>query len=218
MPVVAIVAYQGVLADESEAFASLFRAVPGARVITVAAAVGVVAGVGGAPLATATFDDSLNPAVVVVPGGLGSHHHPEVAAWVRTVTPRYILASSTGSALLATSGLLAGRRAATHWLAGPLLERHGVEAVTDRIAVDDPFVTCSGLGSAFDAALIIVRAIGGERMVDHVRAVLAEPEPAPARCGRLGGRWRRRTRRALAPAVDPWTSVDIELEDRPPDR
>ena len=61
--------------------------------------------------------------VVVVPGGLGTHRHPEIARWLLRLQPRWVLTSSTGSALLAASGLLRGRTAATHWLAGPLLER-----------------------------------------------------------------------------------------------
>ena len=43
--------------------------------------------------------------------------------------PTWVVTSSTGSALLAAAGLLRGRTAATHWLAGPLLERHGVTVV-----------------------------------------------------------------------------------------
>ena len=53
----AIVAYQGVLADESWAFRDVLSKIPGARVLTVGAAIGTVAGPGGAQQVVATFDD-----------------------------------------------------------------------------------------------------------------------------------------------------------------
>ena len=124
---VAIVAYQGVLADESWAFRDVFARVPGRPRADRRASPRRrrrsrrrAADRGHVRRASGTAD------VVVVPGGLGSHRHPEISAWLRRVEPRWVLTSSTGSALLAASGLLRGRTAATHWLAGPLLERHGV--------------------------------------------------------------------------------------------
>ena len=104
---IAIVAYQGVLADESWAFRSVLSRIPGARVLTVGDSAGIVAGPGGAQQVVATFDDVTSADVVVIPGGLGSHRHPEISAWLRRLRPRWVLTSSTGSALLAAGGLLA---------------------------------------------------------------------------------------------------------------
>ena len=142
---VAIVAYQGVLADETDAFREVLQLLPGARVVIAGAERGLVAGPGGAQEVEATFDELDRADVVVVPGGLGAHRHPEIAVWLRRINPRFVLASSTGSALLAASGLLKGRTAVTHWLAGPLLELHGVKVSKARLEVDEPYVTCSGL-------------------------------------------------------------------------
>ena len=180
---VAIVAYQGVLADETDLFRYLLGLLPNARIVTVGARLGVVAGPGGAQLVDATFDDVPRADVVVVPGGLGAHRHPEISVWLRRIQPRFVLASSTGSALLAASGLLEGRTAVTHWLAGPLLERHGVSVSTERMVVDLPYITCSGLASTFDAAFEVARRIGGPGLVRDVRQRLEErqepPPPAP---------------------------------------
>ena len=107
-----------------------------------------------------------------MPGGLGAHRHPEIAAWLRRIKPRFVLASSTGSALLAASGLLKGRTAVTHWLAGPLLELHGVKVSKARLEVDEPYITCSGLASAFDAAFVVAKAIGGPSLVREIREEL----------------------------------------------
>ena len=177
---VAIVAYQGVLADESCVFRDVLSKVPGSRTLTVGADVGITAGPGGAQQIVARFDDVRSADVVVVPGGLGSHRHPEISAWIRRIHPRWIVASSTGSALLAVGGLLEGRTAATHWLAGPLLERCGVEVSPERVVVDPPFITCTGLASTFDAALLLAGSIGGPGLVRDIRAQLADDARASA--------------------------------------
>ena len=56
-PRIAVVAYQGVLADESHAFRDVFRRVPDAEVVTVGERIGIVAGPGGAQVVAATFRD-----------------------------------------------------------------------------------------------------------------------------------------------------------------
>ncbi len=204
---VAIVAYQGVLADETDVFRDLLGLLPNARLVTVGARLGVVAGPGGAQLVDATFGDVPRADIVVVPGGLGAHRHPEISAWLRRIRPRFVLASSTGSALLAASGLLEGRTAVTHWLAGPLLERHGVNVSTQRMVVDLPYITCSGLASTFDAAFEVARRVGGPGLVREVRQRLEErqepPPPAPDRP--------RRTVRPPPPSSRPGL-VEVELE------
>ena len=177
-PRIAVVAYQGVLADESHAFRDVFRRVPDAEVVTVGERIGVVAGPGGTQVVAATFRDLPLADVVVVPGGLGSHHHNEIGWWILAAEPAWVVTSSTGSALLAAAGLLRGRTAATHWLAGPLLERHGVRVSRQRIVVDQPFVTCSGMATTTDAALTVIGRIAGPGVVADVRRSLAT-SPAP---------------------------------------
>lgn len=223
MPI-AVVAYEGVLADESEAFRDVLSRLPGARMITVGEHVGVVGGPGGAQLVQATFDDVDHATVVVVPGGLGTHRHPEIARWLRHVHPRWVLTSSTGSALLAAAGLLRHRTAATHWLAGPLLERHGVTPSNERLVVDGPFVTCAGLASTFDAAYVVVRAVGGPMLELSIREALRESanelprrDAAPGACpSRSSYRPRGGADREPRPG-DPTASgaVEIELEETP---
>ncbi|MGH9270436.1 MAG: DJ-1/PfpI family protein [Ilumatobacteraceae bacterium] len=196
------------LADETDVFRDVLRLLPNARILTVGAQLGVVAGPGGAQEVDATFDDVPRADVVVVPGGLGAHRHPEISVWLRRTRPRFVLASSTGSALLAASGLLEGRTAVTHWLAGPLLERHGVEVSTERMVVDLPYITCSGLASTFEAAFEVARRIGGPGLVREMRERLEDhqepPPPGPDRP--------RRTVRPPAPSSSRPTLVEVELE------
>jgi transcriptional regulator GlxA family with amidase domain len=213
---VAIVAYHGVLADESHAFRAVLHRAPGAHLVTVGERVGVVAGPGGAQVVDATFDDVRSASIVVVPGGLGSHRHPEIAAWTLAVRPDWVLTSSTGSALLAVAGVLRGRAATTHWLAGPLLERHGVTLSHERVVVDEPFVTCTGSSSTYDAAFHVVRRMWGPGEVSRIRAELAAAPATAADEPAMPCDMRTRYRpRPARPARPPSSQiVEVELEER----
>jgi transcriptional regulator GlxA family with amidase domain len=202
MPVtstIAIVAYQGVLADETEAFRFVLSRIPGSHVVTVGERRGTVAGPGGAQVVEATFDEIGNPEIVALPGGLGCHRHAEIARWLRSIEPRWLLASSTGSALLAAAGMLRDVSAATHWLAGSILERHGAHPSPDRLVIAGHIVTCTGRASALDAALVVARSSGGSELVDHIVTELAEAREEAARAA--SKRRRRHRRRVAAPRV-----------------
>jgi transcriptional regulator GlxA family with amidase domain len=213
MPVtstIAIVAYQGVLADETEAFRFVLSRIPGSHVVTVGERRGTVAGPGGVQVVEATFDEIGNPEIVALPGGLGCHRHAEIARWLRGIEPRWLLASSTGSALLAAAGMLRDVSAATHWLAGSILERHGAHPSPDRLVIAGHIVTCTGRASALDAALVVARSSGGSELVDHIVTELAEAREEAARAA--SKRRRRHRRRADAPRVP---AGDITIGDAP---
>lgn len=181
-PTAAIVVYQGVLVDEAEVFRFVLSRLPDFQLMTVGTAHGAFPGPGGFETANATLDEIPSPEIVAVPGGLGCHRRTEIAAWLRAADPSWILTSSTGSALLAAAGLLRDATAATHWLAGSLLERHGAHPSKEAVVVDGSIVTCSGRSSAFRAALVIAEAYGGSELVDRIRAdALAVAAPVPPR-------------------------------------
>ncbi|MEM7274110.1 MAG: GlxA family transcriptional regulator [Actinomycetota bacterium] len=82
-----------------------------------------------------------------------------------------ILSVCTGSFVLAAAGLLAGRRATTHWAyADRLAQDHpSVTVVPDELyVVDGPVVTAAGVTAGIDLALAVVAADHGE---DLARAV-----------------------------------------------
>lgn len=186
----AIVVYQGVLVDEAEIFRFVLSRLPDFRTVTVGTNHGQVAGPGGVQTVEATLEEIGNPEIVVVPGGIGSHRRTEIASWLRSVSPRWILTSSTGSALLAAAGVLHDATATTHWLAGSLLERYGVHVSHAQVVIDGPIITCSGSSSAFRAALVVAEACGGPDLVAAIRADVAvdreKPGPPPRR-----GLWTR---------------------------
>jgi transcriptional regulator GlxA family with amidase domain len=216
-PTIAIIAYRGVSADEAEIFRFVLSQLPGLRTVTVGTALGQVPGPGGVQEVGATFDETDDPEVVVVPGGVGTDRHPEIVAWLRRVSPRWLLASSTGSALLAAAGLLDDATAATHWLAGPLLEHYGAHPSPERLVVDGQVITCSGGPTAFRAALVVARAYGGPELVARITAsatTAREAQLPPVRRGlwaRLGG-----SVRGHHPPPPPPTALDRALEDIDP--
>lgn len=202
-PIAAIVVYQGVLVDETEVFRFVLSRLPGVRTVTVGVARGQVAGPGGVEVAEATLAEVTDPEIVAVPGGMGCHRQTAIAAWLQSVSPRWTLSSSTGSALLATADLLRDATAATHWLAGSILERHGAHPSREQVVVDGSIVSSSGRSSAFRAALVVAQTYGGPSLVEQILTDAASArEPAQP----LGAEpWWLRMLRTLAsrPAPSP---------------
>lgn len=182
-PTVAIVVYQGVLVDETEVIRYVLARLPNLQSVMVGTTRGSFAGPGGVATAEATLEEVGNPEVIAVPGGIGCDRRTDIADWLQTVSPAWMLASSTGSTLLAAAGLLHNAAAATHWLAGPLLESYGARPSRQQVVVSNHIVTCSGYSSAFRAALVIAEAYGGPELVHRIRAEAEEgrrlPEPLP---------------------------------------
>ncbi len=179
MVLIALVVYDGVLDAECEAFRSVLSLVRDARVVTVGARAGEYAGPGGNQHVDATFSEIDHADVVVVPGGLGCERAADDADLRNFLhrmerTARYVAASSTGSVVLASAGLLHGQPAATHWLASDLLRRYGSEADTRRLVIAGNVITCEGQISAVDAALALVERLEGSDAIDRIRATLIE--------------------------------------------
>ena len=227
-----LVVYDGVLDDECEAFRSVLGLLDVDRVVTVGAERRPYRGPGGTQLPDLTFDEVEHADVVVVPGGIGCERATDDAALREFLQrmehrARYVAASSTGSVVLASAGLLHGESAATHWLASDLLRRYGSDADDRRLVVTGNVITCEGRISAVDAAFALVERIEGDATVERIRATLLErgqPLLVPPRWyDRLAERFlgrptlRRPRRRPVAPApeappVTPF-SVMIELVD-----
>ncbi|MBM2619277.1 GlxA family transcriptional regulator [Actinoplanes sp. LDG1-06] len=124
----------------------------------------------GAPVRTSSGltlvpDEALGdaaPDTLVVPGGAGTREPPPaVVSWLRDHAPAAgrIMSVCTGAFLLASAGLLDGRRATTHWqFCATLARRHPQVAVEpDPIFVRDESVyTSAGVTAGIDLALALV--------------------------------------------------------------
>jgi len=112
------------------------------------------------------FSDAPRIDIVVVPGGWGSRkvmEDPEVLAWVQRIaqSARYTTSVCTGALVLARAGLLAGRRATTHWAAYDLLESlgEGVKVIRDVRVVKDGIFSSAGVSAGIDMAFALVEEI-----------------------------------------------------------
>ena len=132
-----------------------------------------------------TLEDHPPLDVVLVPGGNGRKRessNPVVLDWLRktSATAAWTTSVCTGSLLLRAAGVLAGRRAATHWASEDELDAaDDVTVVRDaRFVVDGDVVTSQGVSAGIDMALWLVGALHG---VPHARQVrrYIQYEPAP---------------------------------------
>lgn len=145
------------------------------RVFTVAAGCGPVTGTGGLRVLP-DFDTSAAPPidVLVVPGGFGTRallQDVGMLTWIRRVaaSARRVTSVCTGSLILARAGLLAGRRATTHWGALALLGELDptIRVETHPRVVEDGIVTSAGVSAGIDMALAIVEAMHGRAVADE---------------------------------------------------
>src|ERR1700730_13216260 len=114
--------------------------------------------------ATCRFSEYADPIdTLIVVGGLGSveHQSPELLRWLRERASRIRRVASvcTGAFILAASGLLDGRRVATHWRYCDLFVsrfRH-LKVERDPIFIKDgKFYTTAGVSAGIDLALALV--------------------------------------------------------------
>jgi cyclohexyl-isocyanide hydratase len=129
------------------------------------------------------FADCPQLDVLCVPGGVGVNplmEDEEVLAFLRhqALRTRYVTSVCTGSLVLAAAGLLAGRRATTHWASHDFLARLGAIPVQARVVVDGKFATGGGVTAGIDMALRIVGELFGRDAAEAVQLNLEyAPEP-----------------------------------------
>jgi transcriptional regulator GlxA family with amidase domain len=109
---------------------------------------------------------------VLVPGGIGTRtamDNPRLVDWLRQRVDDAEIAMTvcTGTALVAQTGRLDGRRATTNkmmfnWLAGTWPRVDWVKEA--RWVEDGKFVTSSGVSAGMDMALAVVARIAGQQM------------------------------------------------------
>jgi cyclohexyl-isocyanide hydratase len=144
--------------------------------------------------ATHTFDDAPALDVFLVPGGSSEsdeagrrveQRNDRALAFVAEAAKgaRLVASVCTGAFLLASAGLLPGRRASTHWryrdeLRELMAERgEPVEVLAERVVWDGDLVTAGGVLSGIDLALEIVERLRGPKVRDLVRAGLEQETP-----------------------------------------
>jgi transcriptional regulator GlxA family with amidase domain len=153
------------------------------EVFTIAATREVVHTTGGlAVLPNHDFASAPRVDLLVIPGGFGTRALLEDAAtleWIRhtAAAARTVTSVCTGSLLLARAGLLAGRRATTHWGALDLLAGIDPTVTVEREArvVEDGIVTSAGVAAGIDMAFAVVEKICGRAVADETAKYIEYP-------------------------------------------
>ncbi|WP_144763331.1 DJ-1/PfpI family protein [Curtobacterium sp. 9128] len=164
--------------------AQVLTRVPGARVEYVAATLDPVqSDCGLALVPTVTIAEAAPADVLVVPGGEGAfdamldgavvgfvRRQAESATWVTSVC--------TGAFVLGAAGLLAGKRATTHWASTPMLAAFGATPVDERIVTDGAVVTAAGVSAGIDMALWLAAELAGRPAAERIQLQI-EYDPQP---------------------------------------
>ncbi|MFF7986480.1 DJ-1/PfpI family protein [Streptomyces sp. NPDC007901] len=182
---IAIVLYDRFTALDAVGPYETLGRLPDAELVFVAERAGPVRTDNGNLALTAekTFAEVPGPDVVVVPGGPGQTPQMENQAlleWIRAAdaTSTWTTSVCTGSLLLAAAGLLAGRRATSHWLALDELRRFGAEPTGERVVLDGKYVTAAGVSSGIDMGLTLIGRIAGDVVAQAVQlGIEYDPQP-----------------------------------------
>jgi len=131
----------------------------------------------------ATLDEVTSPDIVLVPGGIGQQQHMldgPVHEWLRAVDAHTTWTTSvcTGSLILASAGLLDGRRATSHWVRRDDLAHHGAVPTNGRVVFDGKYVTAGGVSAGIDMALTLVDTMAGRELAEAIQCGI-EYDPHP---------------------------------------
>jgi cyclohexyl-isocyanide hydratase len=110
----------------------------------------------------------------------------EIVNWVRqqASAARWITSVCTGALLLGTAGLLAGRRATTHWRYHDLLPSFDAIAVRERVVQDGNLITGGGVTAGIDFALAVVAALRGQAAAEEIQLALEYAPSPPFQAGK----------------------------------
>ncbi|MGC5702164.1 DJ-1/PfpI family protein [Pseudomonas sp. NFXW11] len=121
--------------------------------------------------------------VLCIPGGSGVGALMEDAQALdfirgQAAQVRYLTSVCTGSLVLGAAGLLAGKRATTHWAYHGLLQLLGATPVQERVVRDGNLLTGGGITAGIDFALTLAAELFDPATAQLVQLQL-EYAPAP---------------------------------------
>ena len=131
-----------------------------------------------------TFDEVPHPFALVVPGGrmatLRAMSDPAMREYVRTAAASAEIVASvcTGALILASVGLLEGRRATTNWFYYKVLEQFGATYRRQRWVEDGKFIMSAGVSAGLDMGLYLAARLTDEATARRVQvAIDYDPQP-----------------------------------------
>lgn len=162
----------------------VFGRIPDARVVAVAADLGLVTSDTGLHVKPdVSFADAPAFDVICVPGGPGVNPMLEDEALLGFLRAQgqkaaYLTSVCTGALLLGAAGLLQGYRATTHWLSMDLLALFGAIPVRERVVIDRNRITGGGVTAGIDFGLVVAAKLAGDAVAQRIQLMM-EYDPAP---------------------------------------
>jgi transcriptional regulator GlxA family with amidase domain len=169
---------------------TVFTRIPGAEVIVASAPGGEIISDDGLRFAgTIPLADVGRCDVLFVPGGMGATAagiDEDLIGHLRrlAVGARYVTSVCTGSLVLGAAGLLAGKRAASHWAWRDLLPRFGAVPDDRRVVRDGDTITGGGVTAGTDFALTIAAELAGDAVAQGVQLAIEYAPDPPFSAGR----------------------------------
>jgi cyclohexyl-isocyanide hydratase len=180
--------FPGITQLDFTAPAQALSRMPGARLIGAAATLDPIATDSGfSILPTHDFASAPQADILCVPGGHGVTDALGDAATIDFVArqaagAQWVTSVCTGAFLLGRAGLLAGKRATTHWAYTHLLPLVGAEPVAARVVEDGHVVTSGGVTSGLDFALTLIARLHGDAVAQAIQLAI-EYDPTPPFAG-----------------------------------
>lgn len=127
--------------------------------------------------------------MIMIPGGPGQTEAMQDAVFMAEVkrlgeSAQYVTSVCTGSLILAAAGLLAGKRAGSHWAYRELLSMFGAIPDPARVVRDGNAITGGGVTAGIDIALAIVADLAGEKVAKMIQLAIEYAPAPPFDCGR----------------------------------
>lgn len=133
---------------------------------------------------TTMADCPANLSLLFVPGGtqgtIAAAKDPAVIDFVRDrgARARYITSVCTGSLILGAAGLLAGKRATSHWATVDALAQFGATPVRERVVRDGNVITGAGVSAGLDFGVTLVEEMR-DRFSAEAAVLISEYAPRP---------------------------------------
>lgn len=196
--------------------AQIFSGVPGATVDLAWKTLDPVpTDAGFSIVPTINFADAPQADVLMIPGGQGAFDlldDAEALDFVRrqAAKARFVTSVCTGAFVLGGVGLLAGRRATTHWSSHAMLELVGAIPEEARVVRDGEIITGGGVTAGLDFALNVLAELYGPETARAVQLGYEyDPKPPfdaghprrPEADPAIADRTLRRRRKQREPAV-----------------
>ena len=176
--------FPGITQLDFTAPAQALSRMPGAKLAGAAANLDpILTDSGFAIVPTHDFASAPQADILCIPGGHGVANALGDAATIDFIArqaagAQWVTSVCTGAFLLGRAGLLAGKRATTHWAYTHLLPLVGAELTKARVVEDGNVVTSGGVTSGLDFALTLIARLRGDAMAQAIQLAI-EYDPAP---------------------------------------